>query len=236
MTRYQPPTPKQGPRAEAKPAVIAAVFDVDRTLIPATTTERLFIRYLLRRRVIGAAQMLHLVTYLLKALPRMDPMEAIRRQRVYLAGLREKRVLPLAESCFVDEIQPKISAAGLAVLRDHKAQGHTTVLLSGSLDFLLRPLQRYTGADHVIATHMEVQNGRYTGRISGPWPYGPTKALLIRHFAEEHGIIFADSYAYADHHSDVEVLSLFGRPIVINAKPKMAALAQARQWEMRDFL
>ncbi len=221
--------------SEAKPAVIAAVFDVDRTLIPATTTERLFIRYLLRRRVIGAAQMLHMFAYLLKALPRMDPMEAIRRQRVYLAGLSEARVLPLAEACFVDEIQPRVSAAGLAALREHQAQGHTTVLLSGSLDFLLRPLQIYTGADHVIATHMEVKNGRYTGRISGPWPYGPTKALLIRHFAEEHGIIFADSYAYADHHSDVEVLSLFGRPIVINAKPKMAALAQARQWEMRDF-
>ena len=202
------------------PAVIAAVFDVDRTLVPGTTTERLFIRYLLRRRVIGLRQLAHLSLYLLRALPRMDPMEAMRRQRVYLAGLTEKRVVALAEACFTSEIQPKISAAGLAALREHKAQGHITVLLSGSLDFLLRPLQRYTGADHLIATHMEVQNGRFTGRISGPWPYGPTKAVLIRHFAEEHGVAFADSYAYADHHTDVEVLSLFGRPVVINARPE----------------
>jgi HAD superfamily hydrolase (TIGR01490 family) len=185
--------------------------------------------------VIGLRQLAHLSLYLLRALPRMDPMEAMRRQRVYLAGLSAKRVIALAEACFTSEIQPRISAAGLAALQEHKAQGHTTVLLSGSLDFLLRPLQRYTGADHVIATHMEVQNGRFTGRISGPWPYGPTKAVLIRHFAEEHGVAFADSYAYADHHTDVEVLSLFGRPVVINARPKLAALAQARQWEMREF-
>jgi putative phosphoserine phosphatase/1-acylglycerol-3-phosphate O-acyltransferase len=215
--------------------VVAAVFDVDRTLVPGTTTERLFIRYLVRRRVIGVRQIVHLSLYLLRALPRMDPMEALRQQRVYLTGLPEARVVALAEACFTDAIQPRISAAGLAALREHQAQGHTTVLLSGSLDFLLRPLQRYTGADHLIATHMEVQHGRLTGRIDGPWPYGPTKALLIRHFAEAHGIAFADSYAYADHHTDVEVLSLFGRPIVINAKAKMAALAQARQWEMRDF-
>lgn len=225
-----PPTPHPQP-----PAVVAAVFDVDRTLVPGTTTERLFIRYLLRRRVIGLRQVAHLGFYLLRALPRMDPMEAVRRQRVYLAGLAEQRVVALAEACFTREIQPRISAAGLAALREHKAQGHTTVLLSGSLDFLLAPLQRYTGADHLIATHMEVRAGRFTGRIEGPWPYGPTKALLIRHFAEEHGVAFADSYAYADHHTDVEVLSLFGRPVVINAKPKMAALAEARQWEMRDF-
>src|SRR5205085_10699245 len=112
---------------------------------------------------------------------------------------------------------------------------HVTVLLSGSLDFLLRPMQAYLGADLLIATHLEERAGRFTGRIAGPWPYGPVKAALIRHFAEEHGIAFPASYAYADHHIDVEVLELFGRPVVVNARPRMAALAQARQWEMREF-
>jgi putative phosphoserine phosphatase/1-acylglycerol-3-phosphate O-acyltransferase len=218
-----------------QPALIAAVFDVDRTLIPGTTTERLFIRYLLRRRVIGLTQIAQLGWYVLRALPKMDPMEAVRRQRIYLAGLPVRRVVPLAEACFREEIQPRISPAGIAAVREHKAQGHMTVLLSGSLDFLLHPLQSYLQANHLIATHMEERNGRFTGRIEGPWPYGPTKAVLIRHFAEEHGVAFADSYAYADHHSDVEVLSLFGRPVVINAKAKMAALARERQWEMREF-
>ena len=220
---------------ENKPALIAAVFDVDRTLVPGTTTERVFIRYLLRRRVIGIPQVARLGWYVLRALPKMDPMEAVRRQRIYLAGLPVARITRLAEACFREDIQPLVSAAGLAAIREHQAQGHVTVLLSGSLDFLLRPLQAYTGADHLISTHLEERNGRFTGRIEGAWPYGPTKAALIRHFAEEHGVAFADSYAYADHHSDVEVLSLFGRPVVINAKTKMAALARARQWEMREF-
>ena len=34
--------------SSAIPSVVAAVFDVDRTLVPITTTERIFIRYLLR--------------------------------------------------------------------------------------------------------------------------------------------------------------------------------------------
>ena len=218
-----------------QPALIAAVFDVDRTLVPGTTTERVFIRYLLRRGVIGLAQVARLGWYLLRALPKLDPMEAVRRQRIYLAGLPVRRVTALAEECFHQEIQRRISPAGVAAVREHHAQGHVTVLLSGSLDFLLLPLQRYVGADHLIATHLEVRNGRLTGRIEGPWPYGPTKAALIRHFAAEHGVAFAGSYAYADHHTDIEVLELFGQPVVVNAKPKMAALAHERRWETREF-
>jgi HAD superfamily hydrolase (TIGR01490 family) len=233
MSNPQPPTP------DSQPLLTAAVFDVDRTLLPGTTTERLFIRYLISQGQLGVIQLARtaLITgvYLLRVLPKLDPMEAIRRQRMYLAGLPEARVLNLAATCFREEIQPRLSAAGLATLREHQARGHLTVLLSGAPAFLLAPLQAYTGADHLIATHLEVRDGRFTGRITGPWPYGPTKALLMRHFAAEHGIAFADSYCYADHHTDVEVLTLFGRPVVINAKPRMAALAQARQWEQREF-
>ena len=216
-------------------AAVAAVFDVDRTLLPGTTSERIFISYLLRRRVLGAGAVLRTSLYLLRQLPRLSPMEAIRRQRMYLAGLPVARVTALAGTCYTEEIQPRISAAGRAALAAHRAEGHITVLLSGSLDFLLAPLQRDLGADHLICTHLETAGGRFTGRIAGLWPYGDTKALLIHHFAQEHGVNFAASYAYADHHSDEAVLALFGNPVVINPQPKMQIIAAGRQWPTREF-
>ncbi len=217
------------------PAAIAAVFDVDRTLVPSTTTERLFIRYLFRRRVLGLSTLVRTGLYLARAWPRLSPMEAIRRRRVYLAGQAVRRIRPLAAQCYATEIRPRISAAGRAALAAHQAQGHRTVLLSGSLDFLLAPLQRDLGADHLIATHMEEAAGRYTGRIAGPWPYGDTKALLIQHFATAHGVDFAASYAYADHPSDEAVLALFGHPVVINPRPPMQRIAAGRKWPLRKF-
>ena len=36
-----------------EPSLVAAVFDVDRTLVPVTTTERIFIRYLARHGIFG---------------------------------------------------------------------------------------------------------------------------------------------------------------------------------------
>jgi HAD superfamily hydrolase (TIGR01490 family) len=214
--------------------LVAAVFDVDRTLVPVTTTERIFIRYLLRKRVLGVSAMTRTVFAIARRLPQ-SPFESIRRERAYLAGQSYEKMCSLAYQCFLTDIKPRISKAGLEAINEHKALGHTIVLLSGSLDFLLAPLTAYVGADHLIAAHMEVKDGKLTGKILGDYPYGTYKAMLIRHFAEEHGLDFARSYAYADHHTDHEVLGLFGNPVVINPKAKMQQIALREGWPVKDF-
>jgi HAD superfamily hydrolase (TIGR01490 family) len=232
QTANQQPTPPLG----ATPAIVAAVFDVDRTLVPVTTTERIFIRYLFRNRVLGPRAVLNTLVFMARQFPRVSPFEAIRRQRAYLAGQPLEKMRRLARACFETEIKPRISQAGLDAIREHKLQGHVVVLLSGSLDFLLEPMQEYVGADHLIAAHLEVEHGKLTGRIVGDFPYGTYKAVLIRHFAEQHGLDFSRSYAYADHHTDHEVLSLFGNPVVINAKEKMLEIARREGWPTKDFI
>jgi HAD superfamily hydrolase (TIGR01490 family) len=215
--------------------VIAAVFDVDRTLVPVTTTERVFIRYLLRKRVLGVGAVVRMGLAVLTQIGKASPYEAIRRQRAYLAGRPYNKMRKLAARCFETEIKPRISKAGLAEIAEHRAQGHIVILLSGSLDFLLEPLKEYVGADYLIAAHMEVKDGKLTGRIVGNYPYGTYKAVLIRHFAQEHGLDFSRSYAYADHHTDHEVLRLFGNPVVINPRSRMQQIASREGWPVKEF-
>ena len=218
----------------SKLTIIAAVFDVDRTLVPVTTTERVFIRYLFRKRVIGLRALISTGVFMVRRLPQ-SPFETIRRQRVYLVGQPYDKMRKLALRCFETDIKPRLSRAGLEAIKAHKAQGHMIVLLSGSLDFLLEPLKGYVGADHLIAAHMEVKDGRLTGKIVGDFPYGSHKAVLIKHFAKEHDLDFSQSYAYADHHTDHEVLRLFGNPVVVNARPKMQEIATQEGWPMKEF-
>ncbi|HEY0069049.1 MAG TPA: HAD-IB family hydrolase [Chloroflexia bacterium] len=223
-------------KAGATPSLVAAVFDVDRTLVPVTTTERIFIRYLFRHGVLRWQALFGTARLVLKSLPkRVSPFEAIRRERAYLAGQPYEKMRRMAHDCFEAGIKPRISRAGLDAIKEHKAKGEMVVLLSGSLDFLLEPFKEYVGAGHLIAAKMEVVDGKLTGRILGDWPFGSYKALLIRHFAEEHGLDFTRSYAYADHHTDHEVLRLFGNPVVINARTKMQAIARREGWTMKDF-
>ncbi len=219
----------------SQPPLVAAVFDVDRTLVPVTTTERIFIRYLLKHGVLRLNAVVRTTLFILKSIPNISPFEAIRRQRAYLAGQSYEKMREMARACFETDIKPRISHAGIQAVEEHKARGEMVVLLSGSLDFLLEPLKEYVGANHLIAANMEVVGGRLTGNIVGNYPYGAYKAVLIRHFAQEHGLDFSRSYAYADHHTDHEVLHLFGNPIVINAKPKMQKIARREGWTMKDF-
>ncbi|HEX8228740.1 MAG TPA: HAD-IB family hydrolase [Chloroflexia bacterium] len=223
-------------KSGATPLLVAAVFDVDRTLVPVTTTERIFIRYLAKRGVLRWQALWRTGLLVLKSLPqRVSPFEAIRRERAYLAGQPYNKMRRMAQDCFDTGIKQRISRAGVEAIKEHKAKGEMVVLLSGSLDFLLEPFKDYVGADHLIAARMEVVNGRLTGRIVGDWPFGSYKAVLIRHFAEEHGLDFTRSYAYADHHTDHEVLRLFGNPVVINARTKMQEIARREGWTMKDF-
>src|SRR3954466_15107085 len=104
----------------SKLSLVAAVFDVDRTLVPVTTTERVFIRYLFRRHVIGLKAVLNTGLFMVKRLPQ-SPFETIRRERAYLAGQPYEETRHLALQCFETDIKPRISKAGIAALQDHKA-------------------------------------------------------------------------------------------------------------------
>jgi HAD superfamily hydrolase (TIGR01490 family) len=154
---------------------------------------------------------------------------------VYLTGQSYEKMHRMAHDCFESDIKPRISRAGLEAIKEHKARGELVVLLTGSLDFLMEPFKEYVGADHLIAAKMEVVAGKLTGRIEGTRPFGSYKAMIIRHFAVEHGLDLTRSYAYADHHTDHEVLRLFGNPVAINAKIKMQEIARQEGWTMKDF-
>lgn len=218
-----------------KGLIVAAVFDVDRTLVPVTTTERIFIRYLVRQGVLGPRAIVATMVFMAKGLPHSSPMETMRRERAYLAGQPYEKMRRLARACFESDITPRMSRGGLRAIEEHKGRGEMVVLLSGSLDFLLEPMREYVGADHLIAARMEVAHGKLTGRIVGDFPYGSYKARLIRHFAREHGLDFSQSFAYADHHTDHEVLRLFGNPVVINPRAKMLEIARREGWQVKEF-
>jgi HAD superfamily hydrolase (TIGR01490 family) len=209
-------------------ARVAAIFDVDRTLVQGHT-ERLFFRHLVSCGLIspGAA-----LTYLARLA--MSPAER-HRDKSYLAGQRVEGVLPRAQECFREQILPRISPVGLACLKEHQAAGHAIVLLTGSLVFLLRPLQELAGAEWLIATELVENSGHFTGEIRGLHPRGKNKAILVQELARRHSLDLSRSYAYGDHLSDLPLLELVGHPVAVNPRRRLRRLARQRRWPIRQF-
>lgn len=212
----------------------AAVFDVDRTLLPRTTAERLFVRLLWREGELGWRQALAGLLFTLRH-PGRSLVAEWRVERPYLRGKEQQRVAALARRCFEEEIRPRLAARGLERLRRHQGDGVLTVLLSGSLAELIEPMREHVGADVAIASRLRVIGERLAGGLDGPHPYGPVKAALVQQLASERRIELDASFCYADHHTDAPMLSLFGHPVCVNPTEKLRAIAQHLGWAVEEF-
>lgn len=207
---------------------IAAIFDVDRTLI-RLPSERLFFLYLLQRRVLTVPRAVIFFTQLLH----------YHRQRhsnkFYLQGLEAVKVRRLAQDCYRCLIRPRLSAVGLARLQEHQRQGHQTIILTGSLEYLMQPMHEDLKTHWLIATRLEVKDGLCTGRIQGQHPRGIHKLHLLQELAQKAGFDLAQSYAYADHISDLPLLQHVGYPIAINPSSALRTLACQQAWPIQRF-
>lgn len=211
--------------------MIAAIFDLDNTIILGKSVERRFFYRLLRERQIGFREIARMIGLLVRNLRRLSPM-LLHTNKLYLADKSVGEMERLATRYVMEEIVPRISHQALANLAQHRAAGHFLVILTGCPDFLIAPLSPHLKADIVVCGRLERHAGRFTGAALSPYPYGVGKRLLLNQLAVTQAIDLAQSYAYADRLSDLEVLSAVGYPAVINPGRRLARIAKARGWEV----
>ena len=207
---------------------VVAIFDVDQTLVQGYT-ERLFFRYLVRRRLLSVTRAL---AYLGQVACR--PQRRF-QDKSYLEGLPVEEVVRLARQCYREDIARRVGAAARACVLSHQAQGHAIALLSGSLSLLLTPLQEELGADWLIATELQRQNGRFTGAIAGRTPRGPHKLWLLQELSRTHGFDLSQAYAYGDHIQDAYLFRAIGHPVAVNPSWRLKLKARKHRWPIRYF-
>jgi phosphatidylglycerophosphatase C len=84
------------------------------------------------------------------------------------------------------------------------------VLASASLDLLVEPWARTAGVDDVLATRLQVRDGRLTGLIAGRNCYGREKVARLRALLGD--LAGVDLYAYGDSRGDRELLAAAQHP------------------------
>ncbi|MGZ9935215.1 HAD family hydrolase [Streptomyces sp. NC-S4] len=117
----------------------------------------------------------------------------------------------------------------LAALTAHRERGLATVLVSGSFPAALDPVAAHVGADAVLCTRPEIQDGVYTGEVLTTM-IGDAKTLAAREFLSGRGIGPGECFAYGDHVSDLGLLRLVGHPVVVGDHPDLLAEAALRGW------
>lgn len=150
-------------------------------------------------------------------------------------GASEDRLVVLAEELFEDVIKPNIYPRAKDLIDESRRAGCRQVLLSGALDFTMRPLARYLGVDDLIANQLEFVDNYATGKLKKPFVAGATKADIMRAYAREHGIDLAESWAYSDSFSDYAMLAVVGHPTACNPDMRLRAMARSYDWPVLDL-
>jgi HAD superfamily hydrolase (TIGR01490 family) len=202
-----------------------AAFDIDGTILPGNSAERIFIRYLIARRALRLSDAVRYIMNVPVRLPR-GWIRATKGNKSYLKGKSTIRLNSLAEQCFLEEIAPRISDRALERIAEHRSRGEEIVLLSGTLDVLLDRFAEHLGADHSHGSNLIISNGKYTGEIEGIYPYGSAKAAIVKSCYSSVSYDLSGSSAYANHHTDLEFLGLFGHPAIVNPNSRLTAEAK----------
>jgi len=208
---------------------IAALFDVDNTLLPGEASEIRFFRFLWRRGLVGWSELTRSAAWLVGHLPPFS-LHSLRERKVYLAGKRPADIESYAREFCQAEMIGKVSVQGRAKLDAHRQAGHQLILVTGAPDFLIEPLAKFLGVTTVFAAKPEQRDSVYTGALIPPLPYGHGKRELILAHARTMGLDLAGSYAYGDSPGDHDLLELVGHPLVVNPIRGMARTAQRLGW------
>jgi HAD superfamily hydrolase (TIGR01490 family) len=217
--------------------VSAAFFDLDKTVIAKSSTlafGRPFYRGgLVNRRAVLKSSFAQFL-YLLQGADE----ETMDKLRDYLAALCAgwpvQQVQDIVAETFHELIDPLVYGEALALFDEHRAAGRAVVLVSSSGQEVVGPIGEMLGVDHVIATRMVVEDGKYTGEVSF-YAYGENKATAITELAAERGWDLGDCYAYSDSATDVPMLSAVGHPVAVNPDKALRKVAAERDWPVREF-
>jgi HAD superfamily hydrolase (TIGR01490 family) len=212
----------------------AAIFDVDRTLLPGVSAEMLLVRALLRGELPGRFRFLPFLMEWIRLLPRGFKI-ARKANKAYLAGSTLDQVRDWGERIFATKIEPRLGKRGRTWIQREREHGREIILMTGMPEPLLEPFTRYFAADLAVGTPLAIdQHGRITGKRAGPHPYGRTKLEIARQLAQAHGWRLPDCSAYGDHASDTALLSAVGEAYAVDPDSRLRREAQRRGWTILE--
>src|SRR5438093_518813 len=150
-------------------------------------------------------------------------------------GMHRDRLIGLADDLFEVTLKPSIFPQAQALINTTSEHGYRNVLVTGTLDFTIRPIARHFGIEEVICNLREFKNHVATGRVLPPLLAENEKVRSIRVYAATEGIDLAQSCAFSDSSADVPMLSSVGFPVATNPTRRLRRVAVQKNWPILEL-
>jgi HAD superfamily hydrolase (TIGR01490 family) len=133
------------------------------------------------------------------------------------------------------KIKPMIREKGLALVRRHREEGQLCAIVTSTNAFIAAPIAREFGVEHLIATELEVRDGRFTGRPAGTPSFRQGKVARLAEWLGGRGrtlASFSASWFYSDSLNDLPLLERVTHPVAVDPDETLRGEAQARGWQI----
>jgi HAD superfamily hydrolase (TIGR01490 family) len=215
----------------------AAFFDLDRTLISGASAFPLGVAAWRQ----GLARNAELFSWVADAVrfrligDKGGGYEDVRSDLLMRIAGVPVEALKTLEAAVTPNLVSRVRPESRSLVAMHHDQGRDTWIVSASPQALVEPLAASLGMTGAIGTKGEIIDGHYTGRLDGPFVYGPGKAAAVEKLAHDRGYDLDLCYAYTDSISDLPLMELVGHPVAVNPDSTLAAVAHDRGWPMVIF-
>ena len=153
----------------------------------------------------------------------------------FVRGVSEQSYIEFGEELYRKHLARLIYPESRALIEAHLGKGHTVAIVSSATPYQVEPAARDLGIQHVMCTHLEVDDGNFTGGVVRPTCFGQGKVTAAERLAAEYGVDLDESYFYSDSDDDIELLERVGKPRPLNPNRKLTTIAERRGWPIRRF-
>jgi putative phosphoserine phosphatase / 1-acylglycerol-3-phosphate O-acyltransferase len=219
---------------------VAAVFDLDRTLI--TSSSATVFRKHLAEHGLGGGHDLALVDVFTRFYEQFGEtwlmMQPARLASRASSGWSTATV-ELAMQGAAEELAAMLLPGASRAIDEHREAGHLLVMATTSPYVFVKPFADRIGFDDVVATQWERVDGpdgeTFTGHMTGGFVWGRSKADAIAEWAQERDVDLGGSWAYSDSYFDAALLASVGHPVCVNPDLQLRVTATIRGWPVTHF-
>lgn len=211
--------------------MVCVLIDVDGTLVEGPSTERSFVAYLFRDRMLGPWQVAAGLAFFVRWGLRYG-LYTPNKNKAYLAGLKVSEVERLAELFVHESVVKRLRPAVVNRLIKHRKAGEPIGLVTGAPDFIVRPLAKQLDVQGFSATVCAQKNDVFTAAPPSVHPFGWEKLKRARKLCKELGYELSQAVAYADAIYDLPLLQHVAKPIVVHPDRGLRRIAEKEGWEI----
>ena len=155
-----------------------------------------------------------------------------------LAGRTLAEWRPWCERFLDQVVAPRIPASARALVESHRARGDRLVMTTATNRVLTELTAQHLTIDDLLATEVEIADGRCTGRTSGMLNMREGKVARLGSWLGEQALpanALADATFYSDSANDLPLLQAVGRPVVVDPDARLRQHAVAAGWQVMEL-